>query len=270
MLEPAGSESFLSRNALFRSLVSRLDAISGKPDVLPLILLARPHPRDGDLRYWSSTLETWFPPLPSNGSSPRESPLHVLAVRSGTGWMIRKNRSGSGLENSGEILWRIALSSGEERKGGSPETAKTAQEPSDRKDPSFSSRPDVGAAFVERTGPLPGGLPISAFPERCWLDIRWPVVPDESAEGEVQEKESRIRAPSIPFRLEVSFTGDRSIVLGGVYEPSGRRMSIHARSSDGQILSRWNRMRSEVFRDLDRVLDIRLDDRMAQKDGADE
>ena len=267
MLEPAGPGAFPFRTDPFRSLVSRLEGISPPSGVLLLTLLARPHPQDGLVRYWSSDLNVWLPPLPQNRDSPRENILHVLASRTETEWLIRTIGSDARPGSSGEILWKFPLAQTEERVAGSAEKPEGTTLLSDRSPSLFSSRPEGSLSPAEEAGPLPAGMSGAFLPERCWFDIRWPDSP-----GDPQEDKKGVgrTSPSsaVPFRLEVAFSGGQSIVLGGVYEPDVRSISLSARSSSGPILSRWEQMRPEVAQDLSRVLNIRLDNRRGRQDGS--
>ena len=262
MLEPAGPGSSHPRTDLFQSLVSRLESLSENSAPLPLIFFARPHPRSGEVLYWSSDLDAWLPPLPPHSTPSRDTPLHVLVTRTGTEWVIHRRASDAGQDYVGDILWRLPAAVEKGAKSGSQDAPERANQSPDRTAPFFSARPSGNFLSVEVPGPLPDGLSGPFLPESCWLDIRWPVSPEIPGEEERPDEKS-LRPPvlPVPFRLEVRFSGGRSIVLGGVYESSGRRMSLHARSSDAPILSRWEKMRPDVSRDLSEVLDIRLDER---------
>ncbi|AFS52503.1 hypothetical protein BOX24_11855 [Leptospirillum ferriphilum] len=268
MLEPAGPGAFPPRTDLFQSLVSRLEALFPSSGNLLLNFLLRPHPEDGKMRYWSSDLNAWLPPLPPGGTSLRENRLPVLVVKTETDWQIQKSLSGGRPDPSGAILWRFPLEGQGEKSARFPDKREEVALLSDRTSPFFSSPPGGTLSVVEGWGPLPAGISPFFLPERCVLDIRWPDSPEESGKEKSPDgKTARPSSPAVPFRLEVGFSGGRSIVLGGVYEPDARSISLSARSSSGPILSRWEQMRPEVAMDLLRVLNIRLADRKRGDEG---
>ncbi|AKS22674.1 hypothetical protein LptCag_2461 [Leptospirillum ferriphilum] len=262
MLEPAGLGAIPPRTDLFQSLALRLEGLFPPSGALHLSFLLRPHPEDGKMRYWSSDLNAWLPPLPPGEASSRGNSLPVLVVRTETDWRIQKSLSGGRPDPSGEILWRFPLAGQGDKNSGLPGKREEGPLLSDRTTPFFSSPPGGSLSAAEGSGPLPSGISPFFLPERCVLDIRWPASPEESGkEKSPDQKTVRPSSLAVPFRLEVGFSGGRSIVLGGIYEPDGRSLSLSARSSSGPLLSRWEQMRPEVAEDLSLVLNIRLADR---------
>lgn len=261
MVEPAGFPSTPVPPDPLRTLWSVLARAAGNRNAIALNLVARPNPETGEIRYWSSELNFLFPPIPAGSPLGGSSFLKAVATRSPSGWSIRGALPDAGERSPEVLLWQAPFTH---------ENAAVDKFPGDRdripsvfpedRSGSFLSRPDNSGLFAEVSGPMPPEIPVDSRPEMCWLDIRWPAAtqPEEEGRQDKQAPLSPRERGSVPFRLELSFAGGRSVVVGGVYEPSPRTLSLSVRTGDDGIRANWEKMRRDLSRDLAEVLSIRL------------
>lgn len=262
MVEPADFPSIPVPPDPLRTIWSVLARMAGNRNAIALNLVARPNPETGEIRYWSSELNVLFPPLPAGSPLGGASFLKAVAIRSPSGWSIRGALPDAGEKSPEVLLWVAPLVHKNTAVGNSAgdKDRIPSSFPEDRPG-SFLSRPENPGRFTEVSGPVPPGIPADSRPERCWLDIRWPAL-TQPEEERTEDKRSalslRERGSSVPFRLELSFAGGRSIVVGGVYEPLPRTLSLSVRTGDDGIRSSWGKMQRDLSRDLAEVLSIRL------------
>jgi hypothetical protein len=246
MVEPAGFPPIPVPPDFLRTIGSVLARMAGNRNAITLNLVARPNPETGEIRYWSSELNFLFPPIPAGSPS---------------GWSIRAALPDAGEKSPEVLLWQTPLMHENAAVTPSPVDKDRILSvfPEDRPG-SFLSRPDNAGRFVEVSGPLPPEIPADSRPEMCWLDIRWPASthPEEERTEDKEAPVSPRESGAVPFRLELSYGGGRLVVVGGVYEPSPRTLSLSVRTGDDGIRAHWEKMQKDLSRDLAEVLSIRL------------
>lgn len=261
MVEPADFPSVPAPPDPLRTIWSVLARMAGDRNAITLNLVARPHPETGEIRYWSPELNVLFPPIPAGSPLGGAPFLKAVATRSPSGWIIRGKLPDAPEKSPDVLLWQAPLMQEKtvvDKSAGNMERIPSVF-PEDRPG-SFLSRPDNAGRFTEVSGPIPPEIPAGSRPERCWLDIRWPAAtwPEEERTEEKRSAISPRERGSVPFRLELKFEGGRSVVVGGVYEPSPRTLSLSVRTGDDGIRANWGKMQKDLSRDLAEVLSIRL------------
>lgn len=261
MVEPADFPSIPVPPDPLGTIWSVLARMAGNRNAITLNLVARPNPETGDIRYWSPELNVLFPPIPAGSPLGGAPFLKALATRSPSGWSVRGRLPDAGEKSPEVLLWQAPLmheKTAVDKSAGDMDRIPSVF-PEDRPG-SFLSRPDNAGRFTEVSGPLPPEIPAGSGPERCWLDIRWPAatLPEEERTKDKRAALSPRDRGSVPFRLELSFAGGRSVVVGGVYEPSPRTLSLSVRTGDDGIRANWGKIQGDLSRDLAEVLSIRL------------